>query len=119
MANSLITVGGVDFTPYITEFQPGLADLDVESTRNTAGLLIRNRIAVKRKIKLSFRPLKQADISKILKAVSPVFVTVTYLDSQDGTVTKTMYASDRTAAVAVIIGGVAYWTGLSFDLVEQ
>jgi hypothetical protein len=34
-------------------------------------------------------------------------------------VTKTMYASDRTAAVAVIIGGVAYWTGLSFDLVEQ
>jgi hypothetical protein len=116
---TLISVGGVDFTPFIKEYRVDISDLDVDSKRNTAGKLIRKRIAVKRKVVVSFQPILQQDIQKVLNAVANDFVSVYFLDPQDGYVTKTMYVSDRTSPVALIQEENVWWNGLAFDLVEQ
>lgn len=115
----LISIGDIDFTQYIKDYQVDISDIDVDSTRNTAGKLIRKRIAVKRKVSLSFVPLLQGDIQKVLKAVAGTFVSVNFIDPQEGLITRNMYVSDRSAPVALIKNDNIYWNGLSFDLVEQ
>lgn len=115
----LIKIGNVDFTPYLTKYEVGISDLDIDSTRNTAGKLIRKRVAVKRKINLSFKPLTQEEIQPILNAIASVYCSIYYLDPQEGYKTKTVYVGDRTSPVACIIKGTIYWNGLSFDLIEQ
>lgn len=98
----------------------GVGDLDDKTTRTANGSLTRDRIAVKRKITLSWSALTNAELSKILGAVSSVFFQVTYPDPQTGTIqTKTFYVGDRTAAVYTYKDGVALWENLSMSLIER
>ena len=85
----MIKINGVAIaTPKI--YEATVSDLDGESNRNAAGQLIRDRIAVKRKLNLEWGPLSQSEIAPILNAVSGVFFTVTFPDPQLGVITKTM-----------------------------
>ena len=68
----MIKINGVAIaTPKI--YEATVSDLDGESNRNAAGQLIRDRIAVKRKLNLEWGPLSQSEIAPILNAVSGVF----------------------------------------------
>lgn len=97
------------------------SDIDGETTRNAQGNLIRDRIAVKRKVELEFPPMTQTEMSTLLNAVSSVFFSVTYLDPKDGIVTRTMYVGDRTSPMYRYGSGGSnvLWEGLTMNFIEQ
>ncbi|WP_338630820.1 DUF6711 family protein [Clostridium baratii] len=100
--------------------QVDIADLDGESNRNLKGLLIRDRIDVKRKLNLEWGLLSVAECSKLLKAVSSVFFQVEFFDPQEGRfITKTMYVGDRNIPVQSYIKGVMKWEGLKMNFIER
>ncbi|OBY11900.1 DUF6711 family protein [Clostridium paraputrificum] len=114
----MIKINGVAIaTPKI--YEATVSDLDGESNRNAAGQLIRDRIAIKRKLNLEWGPLSQSEIAPILNAVSGVFFTVTFPDPQLGIITKTMYVGDRTAPAYQYINEEVKWSGLKLNLIEK
>ena len=112
-------INGVSM-PAPKAFKVAISDIDGETNRNANGDLMRDRIATKRKIEIEYQPLDPGDISKILKAISPVFVSVEFPDPQEGTlITKIMYAGDKSAPVYQCIEGETKWSGLTFNLIEK
>lgn len=102
------------------EMQVTINDIDGETTRNARGDMVRDRIAVKRKISLKFPPLSDAQIQTILNAISGEFFTVEYPDPVLGKTIKTFYTEDRTAPFFTHDReGTCYWSGLSFNLKER
>lgn len=65
-------------------FQVTVSDIDGESNRNAQGELLRDRVAVKRKLECEWPPLNATDCSTLLKAVQDVFFDVTYPDPLEG-----------------------------------
>lgn len=114
----MISINGVKVATPKT-YEPTISDLDGESNRNANGDLIRDRIAVKRKLNLEWGLLTQSEMSQILNAVSRVFFTVTFPDPQLGMVTKTMYVGDRTAPAYQYINGEVKWQGLKMNFIEK
>lgn len=101
-------------------FKVDIMDLDGESNRNAKGELIRNRVAVKRKLECEWPPLSMSEISTILKAVKDVYFSVTYPDPMEGTiVTKTFYVGDRLAPMLRYDDGKPLWEGLSMNFIER
>ena len=58
------------------EISVNISDIDGESRRNAKGNIVRDRIAVKRNITLTFSPLTNAQIQMILQAISSEFFDV-------------------------------------------
>ena len=114
----MIKINGVAIATPKT-FEVTISDLDGESNRNANGDLIRDRIAVKRKLNCEWGPLSQNECSTLLKAVKDIFFQVTYPDPALGVVTKTMYVGDRTSPVYSVINGVVKWSGIKFNLIER
>lgn len=114
----MIRINGVDIATPKT-YEATVSDLDGESNRNANGDLIRDRIAVKRKINLEWGPLTQVETQTLLSAVSSVFFTVTFPDPQQGMITKTMYVGDRTAPAYSYINGQVKWQGLKMNFIEK
>ena len=105
-----------------SEFSVTVLDLDNgESTVRTAdGTLNRDRIAVKRQLDITWPPLKWSDTSTLLQAMSGVFFEVYYPDPMTGQyVTKTFYAGNRPAPVAIVKDSEIYWGGLKVTLIER
>lgn len=115
----MLKINGVDVaTP--KSFKVTIADIDGESNRNAAGLLIRDRIGTKRKLECEWPPLKNTEISTILKAVQNTFFSVTYPDPMEGNdQTKNFYVGDRTSPMYSCANGIVLWQGLSMDFIEQ
>ena len=120
MAEIMLKVDGVEM-PCPSSFQWGLQDISAsESGRTDDSLMHKNRVAQKRKISLGWNGLLWADTSKILKAVNPEYIQVTYPDMMSGKYeTRTFYVGDRSAPVK------CWWVGnkrmevLSFDIIER
>lgn len=100
-------------------FQVDIQDLDGESNRNAQGDMIRDRIAIKRKLECEWPPLTQSESSTLLNAVSNVYFTVTFPDPKDGVITKTMYVGDRTIPAYQYINGEVKWSGLKMNFIEK
>lgn len=114
----MIKINGVAIaTPKV--FEATVSDIDGETNRNAKGELIRDRVAVKRKINLEWGTLEQSEMSKILNAVSSVFFTVEFPDSQLGLITKTMYVGDRTSPAYSYIDNKIKWQGLKMNFIEK
>lgn len=96
-----------------------ISDIDGDTGRNANGTIVRDRVAIKRKIELEWGMLTQAEISQLLNAVSSVFFNVTFIDPQQGQVTKTMYVGDRSAPVFSFNEKFKPWSGLKMNLIEQ
>ena len=78
-----LTVAGIDMIPYIAYggLQWQRADVDGEAAgRALNGDMIRDRVAVKIRWDITCRPLKADELSLILSALNPEFVTVTSYD---------------------------------------
>lgn len=107
--------------PEPTALEVTIQDLDSDkSGRNQKGKLFRDRIAVKRKLKLTFPPLTDEQMYKVLNAVTDVFFEVTYPDPQAGK-NKTIeaYVGDRTSPIMIIKDGAAFWGEMSITLTER
>lgn len=115
----MLKIGHRDISKYVINYSVNISDLDSDSSvRNAKGELMRDRISVKRKIDVSFQPLKTQEISFILNLVRDIFFDVSFIDPQVGrTVTCKMYVGDRTSAL--IDSRKELWTGLKFNLIER
>lgn len=116
----MLKINGVPIkTPSV--FQPDIYDIDGESARNALGDMLRDRVAVKRKLICEWGPLTMAEISTLLQAVQSVFFSVTYPDPMTGstTETKTFYVGDRTSPLLLIKDGHYLWKGLKMNLIEK
>ncbi|MGG7215285.1 DUF6711 family protein, partial [Clostridium nigeriense] len=60
----MININGVQIATPKT-YEATVSDLDGESNRNANGELVRDRIAVKRKLNLEWGPLKQSEIQTL------------------------------------------------------
>lgn len=116
----LISINGTTI-PAPDTYEVTISDLDASANRSGNGTLFRDRIAVKRTINLGWTSLTSLELSQLLQAVSPVFITVVYLDPQLGSLsTGTFYVSDRSQGVAIKQSDGSYkWREVSFSLVER
>lgn len=119
-----LKIDGVDITPYIAFRGVKWQRADVESestTRTLDGTLKRNRVATKRRLDVTCRPLKTNEASLVLTAIMPVWVSVTYTDPQLGTdVTRTMYSNNNPASFLMKTSrGEEWWDGIAFPLIEK
>ena len=103
-------------------FQYTRSDLDQDSYRDINGNLVRNRIATKVQLTLTWKSgdMDVQSMSTLLKAFDDVFFQVTYFDIHDGTMrTGTFYVSDRTAQMYSYINGKPVFNEISLTLIEK
>ena len=81
-------------------YSVSIMDLDGSAERNLLGLLLRDRVATKRKIAVEYKGLSQRECQNALEAISNEFFTLTYNDPWKGENTITCYVGDRTAEPA-------------------
>ncbi len=96
-------------------------DVEAPDTGRTLdGMMHRGRVASKVRLDITCRPLQSSEIMVVLGAIMPEYVTVRYIDPQDGAVTKTMYSNNiPTICATVNNDGTCIWKGLSFPLIER
>ena len=98
-------------------------DLDSEeSGRNQLGEMIRDRVAIKRKINCTWGPMEPLEISTLLKAMDDVFFTLRYPDAHDGTYREgTFHVGDRSTPLYVWNDTKKkfLWEGLSANFIER
>ena len=115
----MIKINGVVIaTP--KSFSVDISDLDGESNRNALGDLLRDRIAVKRKLSCEWAALGTTAISTLLKSVQDVYFDVEYPDPMEGQlITKTFYVGDRSAPMYKYDNGNILWEGLKMNFIER
>ena len=99
-----------------------ISDIDGETSRNAKGDLLRDRIAVKRKLNCEWAPLTMEEISTLLKAVKAVYFTVEYPDPMEGAfITKTFYVGDRSMPMYWYdkAKNRYLWQGLTMNFIEK
>ena len=119
---AIFKIGGQDFTDILPEgaIKWSRNDLDSEeSARTLDGLMHRTRIAIKRKLSITTARLTTGQIMDLNAALKPAFISVTYLDPIDGVTTKTFYGSTVESTTQITMDGETYWTGTTFNLIEQ
>lgn len=120
----ILKIDGLDITPYIAfggvKWQR--SDVDGEGAgRDLNGDLRRNRVATKRRMDITCRPMKSNEVSIVLSAIMPEFVTVEYTDPQEGAVvSKVMYSNNNPATYMLKQkNGTEMWGGITFPLIER
>lgn len=97
----------------------GIEDLDSEegTGRNNAnGEMFRDRVATKRKLSFTWPPLSIPETSRLLKALNPEFISVKYLDAEEGDyIIKKFYAGPKSANC----GHRNHWLGITANLIEK
>ncbi|MGG7199342.1 DUF6711 family protein [Clostridium butyricum] len=116
----MISVNGTEIA-VPKSYKVTVSDIDGESNRNANGELVRDRIAVKRKLEMEWGPLDDSEISILLKAVKDTFFEVTFPDPQEGILTKTMYVGDRSAPAYMYDKETKQtkWEGLNMNFIEK
>ena len=115
----IININGVDFKPSVMEI--GIQDVSAaDAGRTQAGYMQKMKIAEKTTINLEWWEPSRELTSQILNAVSPEYFYVTYEDPKDMTIkTKVMYVGDRTAPVRMWGDARAFYSRVSFNLIER
>lgn len=119
------SIAGTDITKYIAPGGVKWTRSDIDGTnagRGIDGTLIRDRVAIKRRVDVTCRALTLAESAVVLSLIEPEFVSVTYTDPMAGSVvTKTLYSNNFSTTLSSFKNpdGVEMWTGLSFPLIEK
>ena len=83
---SYLVINGTDVSHLVKGLKIGYETLvSEESGRNAAGNTVLDVINRKVKLYVTFRPMSDSDMSKILNAISNYVVTVSYRDSKTNT----------------------------------
>lgn len=118
-----LTIDGVDITPFVAfkGLAYSLNDVDAPNTgRSMDATMHRGRVASKIRLDITCRPLKTSEVSTVLQAIYPEWVTVVFTDPRSGSnVTKTMYSNNRKANFLITKGGYDLWTLDAFPLIEM
>lgn len=113
----MIKIGTVDM-PTPSGYTLGIMDI-VDAERNSQGKMFIELIATKYKIELSWNYLNQADMTKLLDALSPVSFSVTFFDAASNTnKTANFYKSDRSVPMYDYVNNVARYKDFKINLIE-
>lgn len=123
LINTKIIIDGVDITPWIAHGGVKWTRSDIDGPnagRTMSGLMVRDRVATKIRLDITCHILELTDLRVLLNAIHPEFVSVTYDDPMQGTVTKTMYSNNNSAQFLLPRdGGKELWDSITFPLIEQ
>ena len=116
----MLKVDGVEM-PCPSSFTWGLNDISAsESGRTDDMLMHKNRVGQKRTLSVAWNGPAFSDASKIVQAVNPEYIEVTYPDLLIGDyTTKTFYVGDRTSPFKCWWSGNKRMEVLSFDFIER
>lgn len=117
----MIRVNGMDI-PEPATYEVLLSDLDADGSGRTAdGTMVRDRVAMKYKLTMTWNALKPNEMAKLLQFVKDQFFSCEFLDPYTGTyIVRTMYVGDRTAPIAYSRNNGSFiWRSLSMDFIEQ
>ena len=116
----MITVDEVAM-PCPSSFTYGLQDVSsAESGRDDEAYMYKNRIAQKVKLQLGWNAKDWQEVSTIMQAFNPEYISVEYPDMLTGQYeTKTFYVGDRTAPVKIWAVGNKLIETVSFDIIER
>lgn len=116
-ANASLVINGVTM-PMPASMTIGYQDVDYDSGRTADGTMHRNRVGQKVKLSIEWPHMHPAEVKKVLQAVKPTWMQVTYLDAETNSrKTKTMYAGDRSSPVYNYTLGL--YSPISVDLIER
>lgn len=97
-----------------------LFDVSSAQERNAAGALVMDRVAVKRRIDLSWARLEGDAFRVLLAAVGNGFFQVSCPDPQTGEMcSMTCCCSERTADILRMENGEAIWTNVEMSWTEK
>lgn len=118
--NRLLVVNGVTM-PQPSAYEWSLQDVSApDSGRTEDALMHKDRVAQKRKLKLTWRIKSTDTVAFILQAFDPEYFDVRYWDMKDNCYeTRTFYAGDRTAPVKTWFVGKHIIETVSFDIIER
>lgn len=124
--NKLLIIDGVDFTGYL-KASGGYAikrnDVDGENAGRVSldATMYRDRRAVKMELTLACRPLTGSEAKKILNAIYPEFVAVTFNDPRVGIRKNVQMYSNNVPAEFLFRkpDGTEWWDGIKFSLIER
>lgn len=113
--------GTVVQLPDPSEFQFNVYDIDgYTAGRNQAGLMFRDRVAVKVKAECKWHNIDNTKAQTILNAITDQFFQVTCPDPRTGEyVTFTAYVGDRTTPAYWFVDGKWIWSELSANFIER
>lgn len=114
-----ITVNGTAL-PDPSEFKYTAASLDVSAERNTNGLLLREMVATKHNLGLTWDALSWSTILTVLGLVQGESFTLSFPSPETGTTyTGKYYVGDRAVDAIMMSGDQSEWFGsLTFNLIE-
>lgn len=107
--------------PTPSKWSFGIQDISLgESGRTDDCLMHKNRVGQKRKIEMAFNGIDKDTTARILQAVNPEYIQVTYHDMMDNQLeTRTFYVGDRSAPIKVWFIGNKRVESLSFNIIER
>lgn len=117
-------INGLDMKPYIANQGLQWTREDLEGANagrgSIDGTMYRDRRAIKYRFDITCRPLLDTELSLVLQAINPEYITVRFTDPLDLTVkTKTFYSNNVPASFLMRIGSKEYWSGLNFPVIER
>lgn len=117
-SNPIRSVDG-EAVPCPSSYLYKLEDVSTADAGRTEDTLMhKKRIGQLVGIELSWQNIPTSEVSQILKAFDPEYVTVNYLDAkQGGYVTAVFYVSDRSAPLYNARKGL--WRNVSFNLIKR
>ncbi|OBZ13333.1 DUF6711 family protein [Bacillus sp. FJAT-26390] len=115
---ALLSINGVDL-PTPADYTVSKQDI-VKAERNARGKMLKELIATKDKIDLTWVYLTQAQASQVLTAVKVNFFEATYFEPQTGAFrTAEFYRGDVSAPALSFINGTMRYKDLKFNIIER
>ena len=116
--NPIQSVDGA-VVPCPSSYEYKLSDVSAaDAGRTEDGLMHKMRIAQKVHLELKWQNIKTSDVSTILTAFNPEYISVNYLDAMSGSYqTKTFYVGDR--SVPSYNTALGIWSNVAFNIIEQ
>lgn len=118
---SYLIINGTDVSSLVKGLKVGYETLVSEdSGRNAAGDTVLDIINRKVKLYVTFRPMDGADMSRLLSAIGPYVVSVSYRDSKTNTNrTITCYHGTPEPEYYWILGNQVLYKEFSFNFIEM
>lgn len=120
----ILTINGVDVTPYIAYQGLKWSRNDVEAAnagRLQNGEMQRDRVAIKYRFDVTCRPLTADEQATILTLIEPQYVEVVYTDPKTNSTNYGKFYSNNIPSTFCMVDsrGTEWWMGLAFPLVEK
>lgn len=116
---AVLTVGGAG-VPSPSEMKVTVLEIGSGDVRSASGALVKDVVAVKRKLNLRWAHLTPVELGNLLGAVSGAFFEAEYPDPVSMAARTAVFrAGDCSAGVLRMVGGAPVWTDVTMEWMER